>query len=131
MDACHKILVKPNAEFTKPFVKDEGIIVVHQDNVKEQITICLEEPLRQALYKWIKQLTTKPQTVEITDTITQIENVIDQMSFEGAKNSPLSGSSELKMTTIIPCDVKDYLSRYVLFFCMESVQQCFKIMTAI
>ena len=96
--------------------------MVHQDHVQEEITICLEEPLRQALYKWIKQLTTKPQNVEITNTIIQIENVIDQMSFEGAKNSPLSVSQELKMTTIIPSDVKDYLSRYVLFFCTESVK---------
>ena len=115
MDACHKILVKPNAEFTKPFVQDEGIIVVHQDHVQEKITICLEEPLRPALNKWIKKLEeTKPQTVEITDTIIQIENVLDQMSFEGAKRSSLSVSPGLTKTTIIPCNVKDYLSRYVL-----------------
>ena len=87
--------------------KVDGIIVVHQDHVQEEIIICLEQPFRRVLSMWLTQLTAQPQTVEITDMILQIENIIDLMSFEGAKNV----SSGLTKTTITPFNVKVYLSR--------------------
>ena len=88
-------------------MKNENYITAGQDNVRQAITICLEDPLRCLLNKWKQEIESTVQTKPNLWLITEIENITKHLLSEVTT----SRSKNSRCEHIVPQNVKDYLFR--------------------
>lgn len=100
----HRILVITDSDYKPPKSIDHKTFIVHENDLKKRISICLEEPIRRWLVKWRRDLKELKSTVESTGTLAlleemhkEIESICKEISF--------------KKADAIPQEVKEYLFR--------------------
>lgn len=109
--ACHRILVTSNPNQKEAVGEEINIIIVDYDHVREAITRCLEEPVRDLLDEWVVRLINKDETDEVSLIRTDINNIRKQMLCEEFKADNVTVASNIGVQNIIPNDVKNYLLR--------------------
>lgn len=97
----------PNGKFDTEF----NILIVDYDHVREAITCCLEKPVQEVLDKWVLDLNNEDTSEESSLIRTDIDNIRKQLLCEEPKTDNVPLSSDDGPTTIIPDDIKMYLSR--------------------
>ena len=100
----HRILVITDSDYKPPKSIDHKTFIVHKNDLKKRISICLEEPIRRWLVKWRDDLKEFKTTAETTGTLAlkekihkEIESICKELSFHKAD--------------AIPEEVKEFLFR--------------------
>lgn len=106
--ACHTILIKSGTLSDTDQTDDSIIIVGHnKEQIKNAITTCLEEPLRQMLQKWLEVLKNEPSNDTSSELIAEIEAIGKQMEFINRKYT----TPNLNSNSLVSDHVKEYLFR--------------------
>lgn len=100
----HRILVITDSDYKPPKSIEHEIFLVHQDDLKKRISICLEEPLRRWLVKWRRDLKEFKITAESTGTLAMQQDIRKEIK-------SIHKEISFKKADVIPQEVKEYLFR--------------------
>lgn len=112
-NARHKILIQSDVPFDKTRNEEGSINIVGQNKrqIKEIITICLEEQLDSMLQDWLGKLKHEDVNKQTSDIIDEIEAIRKQLILDTSHNTGTPDAPCLKNKSIIPDDIKEYLFR--------------------
>lgn len=112
-NGCHKILIQSDVSYDKTRKADGSISIVGQNKrqIKEMITICLEEQLDQMLQDWLGKLKHEDFNKQISEIIAEIEAIRKQLILDTSTNTASLDVPCIANTPIVPNEVKEYLFR--------------------
>lgn len=112
-NGCHKILIQSDVSYDKTRNADGSISIVGQNKrqIKEMITICLEEQLDQMLQDWLGKLKHEDFNKHISEIIAEIEAIRKQLILDTSTNTASLDVPCIANTPIVPNEVKEYLFR--------------------
>lgn len=116
VDARHRIIIKSDTICKEAEKTADTIVIVgkNKTKIKENITICLEEPFHRILKEWLENFSTQGLTKLSSEIIAEIKEIRKHLDFEKSKLttgiSCLQGGS---IEFIVPYNVKDFLLRYL------------------
>lgn len=114
VDARHRIIIKSDTICKEAEKTEDSIVIVgkNKQKIKENITICLEEPFHQILKEWLEIFSNQGLTKLSSEIIAEIREIRKHLDFEKSKLT--TGISCLQgggIEFIVPYNVKDFLLR--------------------
>lgn len=114
VDARHRIIIKSDTICKEAEKTADSILIVgkNKQKIKENITICLEEPFHQILKEWLDNFSNQGLTELSSEIIAEIKEIRKHLHFEKSKlTTRMSCLQGCGIGFIVPHNVKDFLLR--------------------